>query len=50
MPKNFWLQLAIQEALVVAEGVIAAQSSLTPQQKQDLEAFVAAGQKVAQDF
>lgn len=49
MPNNFWLQFAISEALSVASAFVSL-STLTPQQKADLEAFIAAGQKVASDF
>jgi hypothetical protein len=46
---SFWLQFIINEALSVAQAFVGL-SSLTPQQKTDLEAFIVAGQKVAQDF
>lgn len=50
MPKNFWLQIAIQEAIVVAQGVLAVQTALTDVQKQTLEKFIADGQQVAASF
>jgi len=50
MPKNFWLQFAIQEAIVVAEGILAAQTGLTQQQKDALIKLIADGQSVAQVF
>jgi hypothetical protein len=48
--KNFWLQIAVQEAIIVAEGVVAAQPGLTDAQKQALQALIAAGQAVSQAF
>jgi hypothetical protein len=49
MGTNFWLQIAVQEALVVAQGVVAV-STLTAVQKTALEAFITAGQNVAAVF
>jgi len=50
MPKNFWLQFAIQEAIVVAEGVLSAQTNLTQVQKDALTKLITDGQLVAQAF
>lgn len=50
MPKNFWLQIAVQEAIVVAQGVLAVQTSLNDQQKQALQNLIAAGQATATAF
>ena len=51
MPQNFWLTIAIEEASVVAQGVIAVQgASLTAAQKTALESLIAAGQQVAEVF
>ena len=46
---SFWLKFIIQEAMIVAQTFVQL-SSLTHQQEQDLEAFIVAGTKVAQDF
>ncbi len=51
MPQNFWLTIAIEEASVVAQGVIAVQgASLTAAQKTALDNLVAAAQAVAMVF
>ena len=50
MPQNFWLTLAVEEAVLVAQGVLAVQTTLTPAQKTALESLIAAGQQVAEVF
>jgi hypothetical protein len=49
MPQSFWLQFAIEEAVTVASAFVQV-STLTSQQKADLEAFIAAAQKLSLDF
>lgn len=46
---SFWLQFAIQEAVTLASTFVLV-SNLSPQQKADLEAFIAAAQKLSLDF
>ena len=46
---NFWLTIAIEEAVAVAQGVVLTQAStLTAAQKTALENLISAGQGVAE--
>jgi len=49
MPQSFWLQFAISEAVTLASAFTQI-STLTAVQKTDLEAFIAAAQKLSLDF
>jgi len=47
---GFWIEFAIEEALGVVEAFLATQQNLTPRQKADGEALVAATQQFLADF
>lgn len=49
MPQSFWLKFAVQEAVTLATLFVGT-SGLTPQQKTDLDAFIAAAAKLSNDF
>lgn len=50
MKLNFWEEFALNTGIAALEALVSQQTSLSPQQLADIQAALAACQKVAADF